>query len=63
MTRGATINHSTHNANLQPLVMERNAKVPCEFFVAVKDIPQVNEFLWYYRDPRWEFDQNSQTLQ
>ena len=62
MTWGATINHSRHNANLRPVV-DRNSQVPRVFFVAVKDIPQLTEFLGDYKDPHWEFDQNSQTLQ
>ena len=63
MTWGATINHSRHNANLQPVVVDRNSQVLHVFFVALKDIPQLTEFLWDFKDPHWELEQNSQTLQ
>ena len=63
MTWAATINHSKRNANLRPVVMNRNSQAPRVFFVALKDIPQLTEFLWDYNDPHWEFEQNSQTLQ
>ena len=63
MTWGATSNHSKHNANLRPVVMERNSQLPGVFFVALKDIPLLTEFLWDYKDPHWEFKENSQNLQ
>ena len=57
MTWGATINHSKRNANLRPVVMNRNSQAPRVFFVALKDIPQLTEFLWDYNDPHWKFKQ------
>ena len=59
----ATINHFRRNANLQPVVMDRNSQVLRVFFGALKDIPQLTEFLLDCKDPHWEFEQNSQTLQ
>ena len=62
MTWGATINHSRHNTNLRPVVVDRNTPRPRVFFVATHDIPQMTELLWDYNDPQWEFNDNSQTI-
>lgn len=62
MTWGGTINHSRHNANLKPVVVDRNTNNPRVFFVAIHDIPEKIELLWNYNDPDWEFHNNSQTL-
>lgn len=61
-TWGATINHSLHNANLRPFVVDRNSEKPRVFFVALHDIPETVEFLWNYNDTNWEFHADSQTI-
>ena len=50
MTWGAAINNPKRNANLRPVVMDRNSRVPCVFLVALKDMPQMTKFLWDYKD-------------
>ena len=57
---GAMINHSRHNANVKPFVIDKNSDNPCAFFVALHDVAETTELLWDYNDPDWMYYSSSQ---